>query len=134
MKYFDERNSEKKIINSRVSIHARALQIWHCKIGVNIGSEEDGKGGFLRPVLIIGHIGNMLIVLPTTTNEKYSSLPFYIQIKSVDFGIKNGTNIKSFVILSQIKSIDSKRLIKHKYTIDHKELLVIKKKLADLIC
>lgn len=134
MKQFDTRNEDKKQVDERKSIHARAWQIRHCKLWINVWSEEDGKWWFLRPVLVIWHIGKMLIVAPTTTNSRHSTLPFYHEIQTVDFGSKDDMKVRSFVMLSQLRSIDSKRLIKHKYTITHDELVIIRKTLAGFIC
>lgn len=125
MKQFDIRNEDKKQTNERKSIHARAWQIRHCKLWMNIWSEEDGKEWFLRAILILWNIWKMLIVAPTSTNFKHTI---------IDFGERDGIKIRSFVMLSQIRSIDCERLIKHKYTIDHSELLIINKTLARFIC
>ena len=131
MKDFDLRNVDKKLINNRKSLHTKPGQIWHCKIGINVWSEEDWKWWFLRPVLILANIGNMSLVAPTTSNPKNSHLDFYVELLSVDFGLdKDGVKKRSFAMLSQIKTIDTRRLIKNKYNISHEEINQIKQKLS----
>ena len=101
---------------------------------MNIGSEENGKWWFLRPVVVISIIGNMVLVAPTTSNIQKKWSKFYYKICSVNFWLKeDGNSIESFVMLSQMRTIDSKRLIKHKHTIVLTELQAIKKSLIHLI-
>ncbi|MFA5871014.1 MAG: hypothetical protein WC842_03995 [Candidatus Paceibacterota bacterium] len=54
-KDFDSWNIQKKKINTREKvIFCNIREIWWCSLGVNIGSEEDGKNElFERPVLIL---------------------------------------------------------------------------------
>jgi len=76
----------------------------------------------------------MLIIAPTTSQSHKSHLPFYKEIHSIDFWVNNDwEKIRSFIMLSQIKTIDSKRLIKHKHTISYSELQDIKKLLCTFI-
>ncbi len=133
-KDFIARSKEKQTIDERKIIHVKPWQIRHCKIGVNIWSEEDGKAWFLRPILVIATIGNMVLVVPTTSNIQRNWSKFYCKINSINFWKKEDwNNIESFVMLSQIRTIDSKRLIKHKYTITKSELEQIKKSFIKLI-
>jgi hypothetical protein len=64
------------------------------KLGTNIGYEENGKSGYMRPVLIIKKIGKLYFVLPMTTKGKENNI-FYHAIQSIDFGKP------SWVLLSQ---------------------------------
>ncbi|HMT27049.1 MAG TPA: type II toxin-antitoxin system PemK/MazF family toxin [Candidatus Absconditabacterales bacterium] len=131
-KDFNGRNTDKQLVDKRPIIHGKVGQIWHCKMGTNVGSEIDGKAGYLRPILILAIMGNMILIAPTTTQKR--NLPFFIPITSVDFGQdKDNNKINSYAILSQCKTIDSRRLIKHKYTINKDELKLIKKLLIDFI-
>lgn len=133
-KLFNEWNIEKQKTDARWFVHAKAWQIWHCKLWVNIWSEENWKWWFLRPILVLWNVGNMLLVAPTTTNIQKNGSQFYYKIESVGFGLReNGTIIESFVMLSQVRTIDSRRLIKHKYTVSQDELLKIKKSLISFL-
>ncbi|MBQ6438337.1 type II toxin-antitoxin system PemK/MazF family toxin [bacterium] len=52
---FDQWNEKKKILQERaVNYNFKERQVWWCKIGKNLGSEEYGKGeNFIRPVLVV---------------------------------------------------------------------------------
>ena len=45
---------KKKIHEKGFNSYFKERDVWWCRLGVNIGDEEDGKGNsFLRPVLVI---------------------------------------------------------------------------------
>lgn len=103
MKDFDTWNNLKKQIDEKkVTIFCNSREIWWCSIGLNVGSEEDGKNElFERPVLIIKIFNkDMLRVAPLTSKHKNDKN--HIEIKYND---RVGS-----VITSQIKTISSKRL------------------------
>ncbi len=125
-KNFDNWNIIKK------ETHAKQLlplfserEVWWCQLGVNIGSEEDGKGvNYLRPVLILRKFNkNIFYGLPITSKNKEDI--FHASI--------NSGEIQGSVILSQMRLIDAKRLSHLFSKITNKELNEIKKKLKDLI-
>lgn len=69
MKHFDQRNELKKHLHrNRTEFYVNKREIRYTHLGVNIGYEEDGKGGdFKRPVLVLKKVGNLFAVLPMTT-------------------------------------------------------------------
>jgi mRNA-degrading endonuclease toxin of MazEF toxin-antitoxin module len=77
--------------------------VWWCSIGVNIGSEQDGKGRSLRrPVLVYKKINSRTFIgIPLTQSlkEDYAHVSFYF-----NYDI-------STAIISQIRLYDKKRLI-----------------------
>ncbi|MFA6432234.1 MAG: type II toxin-antitoxin system PemK/MazF family toxin [Candidatus Paceibacterota bacterium] len=79
-------------------------EVWWCALGVNIGSEQDGKNDlFERPVLIIKKISNdRLWIVPLTS--KISDRNRGITTKS--------TGTESHIVPSQIRTISSKRLLR----------------------
>jgi len=104
-KDFDVWNMNKKHIHADNDNKLyRTRDIWWCSLGVNIGFEEDGTGNTgERPVVIVrGFSKQVCLIMPLTSSEK--SNPYYISL-----GIVNGR--KAFVITSQIRLIDTKRLI-----------------------
>jgi mRNA interferase MazF len=106
-KDFDNWNEKKKNINEAGEsklYHAREL--WWCSLGMNVGSEEDGTGKeYERPILILKGLGpKICIVLPLTTSK--SRHPMRVPIGTIDSAGKENS-----VIISQIKVIDTKRLI-----------------------
>jgi len=106
-KDFDKWNNEKKTVdakslNTELFFHAR--EIWWCSAGLNIGVETDGKHeNFERPMLIIKKFNaDMVWVLPLTTQGKNNK--YYYKL--------NHEKLKSWVIISQIKNISTKRLLR----------------------
>jgi mRNA interferase MazF len=79
-------------------------EIWWASLGVNIGYEQDGKNEtFERPILVVKKFNrHILWALPLTSKEKIGK--YYYQI---EYGGE-----KSTIILSQLRLISSKRLIR----------------------
>ena len=74
---FDIWNEEKKRLdNTKRDLYFNEREIWWCKLGLNIGDEEDGTNqDYQRPVLILrGMSKNTCYIVPLTTspsNHKY---------------------------------------------------------------
>jgi mRNA-degrading endonuclease toxin of MazEF toxin-antitoxin module len=77
-------------------------EIWWCSFGENIGNEINGKSDvFTRPALIYKKLSaNIFMAIPTTSQERMGT--WYVP---VTLGSK-----KSFVVLSQARVVDYKRL------------------------
>ena len=102
-KDFDSWNVLKKNINSRdKEIFCNTREIWWCSIGINIGSEQDGKNKlFERPVLIEKVFNTQMCrVIPLTSKVKNDENHF--SIKYLD---REGS-----LIFSQTKTISTRRL------------------------
>ncbi len=95
-------------------------EVWWCYIGENIGSEISGKSkNFTRPVLIVKKFSrNLFLGFPTSTQKQK------IQIWSVPISINN---VESWVILSQIRVFDAKRLKTRMETVGPHTLLNVKR-------
>lgn len=105
IKDFDGWNEEKKRINNinpPVFFHVR--EVWWCKLGINIGYEQDGKNKqFSRPVVILKtYSTNAALIVPLTSRDKKGTYYF-------DVGTVNGREAKA--VLSQIRFVDKRRLI-----------------------
>lgn len=103
MKDFDQWNKLKKNIHGReIDIFCNQREIWWCSLGLNVGSEEDGKNElFERPILVLKVFNkNMLRVAPLTSRHKEDDHHI-----SINYNDRTGS-----VILSQTKTISSKRL------------------------
>jgi mRNA interferase MazF len=103
-KDFEAWNPFKKNVDARKSVSGiRPGEIRWANIGVNVGSEIDGKGdGFTRPVLIIHVIGkHMSLVVPLST-----------KIKSRDgYEILQVSGKEVSACIHQIRVISNKRLL-----------------------
>ncbi|HEY4483028.1 MAG TPA: type II toxin-antitoxin system PemK/MazF family toxin [Candidatus Paceibacterota bacterium] len=113
-KDFDSWNKVKKEIHNKEStIFCNKREIWWSSIGINIGSEEDGKNElFERPVLVLNVFNpNMLRVAPLTSQPRDDS-----HHVSINYSNRTGS-----VILSQIKTISTKRLSRKLCRLDTKQ-------------
>ncbi len=103
-KDFDEWNEVKKNTNEELPRLYNVREIWWCRFGLNIGSEQDGRGKYsLRPGLIIRSFGkDTCLILPLTTSVR--SHPLRIPI-----GLVQGKEARANV--SQMRVIDTRRLV-----------------------
>lgn len=104
-KDFDRWNIEKKRINTEERlVFAYPREVWWCSLGVNIGVETDGKNdNFERPVLILKKFNkDMFWVLPITSHAGTDRFHYPIKYVQQD----------RWVILSQIRTVSSKRLLR----------------------
>lgn len=125
-KDFDTWNEKKKLIDVKSEIpFFREGEVWWVHFGLNVGFEMNGKGNeFMRPVLVIKKYNHFsFLALPLGTSTKASKY-------RIPVGVVDGKN--AFANLSQMKNIDSKRLINKVAHIEKEELRGIKEK-ASLI-
>jgi mRNA interferase MazF len=105
IKDFDKWNKKKKEIDKKnvsKDHFVNEREIWWGSLGLNIGYEQDGKNdNFERPLLVVKKFNKEIVwVVPITTVAKNNK--FYYKLKSSG----------SFIILSQIRLISTKRLIR----------------------
>lgn len=100
-------------------------EIWYTHIGKNIGFEQDGTGNtFTRPVLIFKKINyDLFFGIPLTTTVKDSKHYF-------EFTFKSRPNC---LILSQLRTVDQRRLIRKIGYLDEKVFVELKVKLFKYI-
>lgn len=126
-KNFDEWNSVKKVLEKDIEnfLQINERELWWCSLGINLGDEEDGKDdNFERPVLIIKKFNNRIIwVLPLSTQS--GNLKYYFSI--------NYKNIKSYVILSQLRLVSVKRLKRMLGKLSPKQFSEIKQKIIGFL-
>ena len=110
-KDFDSWNEKKKLIHglsTKDNFYFSKREIWWCSLGLNIGYEQDGKNeDFERPILILKVFNKeVLWILPLTSKFKDNKYYYNFKYKDKDFSI----------ILSQIRLISSKRLLRKIWT------------------
>jgi mRNA interferase MazF len=126
-KEFDNWNTKKKKIHEKelgVFFHKR--EIWWCSLGLNVGNEQDGSGDeYRRPVLILKGLSKQtcLIVPLTTSIHAHSMRP---PIGLVD-------NKEASALISQIRVIDSRRLVRKIGYLDQSIFDKIKKIIKELL-
>ena len=120
---FDYWNRVKKAteaIEEFQRLYYREGEIWWVRLGKNIGYEMDGKSSeFTRPVIVLKKYNQYsFLAAPLTTTQKPN--PYRLPIGSVD-------GRPAFAALSQLRNIDSKRLVKKIAVVSDDALLTIKK-------
>ena len=122
-KDFDRWNDVKKTINAtdeddRLYFHEG--DIWWVHLGVNVGYEIDGKSSdFSRPVIILRKYNQYsFLALPLTTNARPNKW-------RVPIGLVADRD--AFAVLSQLRNIDSRRLIEKKGHVPLDVLAILKK-------
>ncbi len=109
---------KKRIEEEKRNVYIRAGEIRWVSVGVNIGSELDGKGdSFTRPGLVIHVIGSRLaLVIPMSTKVK--DVAGY-----VPFTWKGRTTA---LCIHQLRVVSQKRILSRKGRISHNRLQVVK--------
>jgi mRNA interferase MazF len=127
-KDFDTWNEEKKSINSLdpAGIYFGNGDMWWCRIGVNVGDEEDGKGAlFERPILVVRKFNPLLFwAIPLSTKMKKN--PYYIHCISATGEMRSA-------IISQIRLMSIKRLTDKIGSAETNSFLAVKKAIKDLL-
>lgn len=125
-KDFDRWNIVKKKTNAERPRLYTVREIWWCRLGVNVGSEQDGSGSsFLRPVVIMRAFGsNACLVVPLTTSAREH--PLRIPVGDVQ-GEKARANI------SQMRVVDTRRLVEKVGFLDERLFQELKKRVKALL-
>lgn len=112
-------------ISEDAPVYFKEKDIWWVSLGANVGHEEDGKNeNFERPVLVLKKFNEyMLWVLPLTSKEKVGK--YYYKFEY------NGK--KYSVILSQIRTISSKRLLRKIRTLPKKDFDAVRERIKELM-
>jgi mRNA interferase MazF len=128
---FDTWNVLKKEIDVSIQdFNFSEKEIWWCSLGKNIGNEQDGKNNnFERPVLILKKWNSSFFIgLPLTSknkiNDKNKKYYFEYDLNELELG---------YIILTQIKSLSKKRLIRRMGKISNKTFFEIEKRMKGLL-
>ncbi len=124
-KDFDDWNVQKKELSNEKRVYFHKGDIWFASIGKNIGDEEDGKhSSFERPILIIRKFNNNIFLgIPLTSNEDKEGKYYH---KLISY--KGST-----AILSQVRLLDAKRLLRYMGKVENDELKEIKIKIGKIV-
>lgn len=111
-KDFDGWNERKKKIDCFVQVpFFQEREIWWCHLGLNVGFEQNGSGDtYQRPIVVLKKWGKgTCLVLPVTSSNSHH--PYRLSIGSI-----RGT--ESYAIISQVKTIDARRLTEKILTLE----------------
>lgn len=121
-------HEKKTIINNKTEsdIFFSEREIWWTSIGSNIRYEQDGKHeDYSRPVLIIRKFNQYIFyAIPLSTTDKRG--PYYHEFQYRD-------DIKSVALLSQMRVLDSSRLIKKDGKLNKTTFREIRDELVNII-
>jgi mRNA interferase MazF len=125
-KDFDGWNNKKKEINEKIGPFCHDRELWWCALGVNIGFEQDGSDSeYRRPVLILKGLSKSTCLIAPLTKSK--------NIHRLRPSIGLVEDKEACVLLSQIKVIDTKRLVKKIGYLDKEIFEVIRKTVKDML-
>lgn len=124
---FDAWNQQKQRLHA--GGHSRLYserEIWWCAFGVNIGFEQNGTGPeYQRPMLILrGMSRDTCYVVPLSTSPKKHK--YRIPVGKVD-------GKQAVALLSQIRLVDTKRLVNKVGYLDREVFRQIRKAAKDLL-
>lgn len=124
---FDAWNLKKKRIETQASTpfyHER--EIWWCALGVNIGYEQDGTGSnYDRPVLVIRGFNSRVFFGVALTGRRKSGR-YYFPLGKIEYR-------DASVILSQVRLIDGKRLVRKIGTLDEATFKAVTRRLKEVL-
>jgi mRNA interferase MazF len=111
----------------RNRIEAYKYSVFWCAFGENIGSEVSGKGNnFLRPVVILKKFGDRcVLVAPLTSNT--DSIKNNVIVKVSD------DEVLRKVLISQIRTVDTKRLYEYMGKIEGKYRVLLKESFNKIV-
>lgn len=124
-KDFDRWNKLKKQTNAEQPRLYTVREVWWCRIGANVGAEQDGSGRFfLRPVVIIRAFGpETCAVVPLTTSGRQH--PLRVPVGNIQ-------EKKASALLSQMRVIDTRRLVEKVGFLDKKVFVELRKAVRKL--
>lgn len=126
-KRFDDWNIQKKALHGRLSApfcHAR--EMWWCAFGVNVGFEQDGTGAhYDRPTVVLKVLSaQTCLVIPLTKSTHQH--PLRLSVGLVE-------DKEARAVLSQMRVIDTKRLVRKIGFLDHEHFERIRKAAKDML-
>ena len=112
-------------VAEKTGVYFYERDVWWASLGANVGFEQDGKNNnYERPILILKKFNeHILWAIPLTSKIKENKYYFITEHKGQ----------KSCLILSQLRLISSKRLLRRIRRLPKKEFTEVKQKIKGLI-
>lgn len=124
--YFDKWNKIKKNTNKDKNLrYFHEREVFYIRLGKNIGFEQNGKGQeFIRPVVVIKKFSKYIFWgIPLSRMTKKGK--YYYNFSFLD-------GVTSSALLSQLKLIDTRRLLNKIGVVDKMDMQEIKKRTINL--
>jgi mRNA interferase MazF len=125
-KDFDCWNQIKKKTDAEAPRLYTVRELWWCRFGVNVGTEQDGRGNwFVRPCVILRGFGpDACLVAPLTTSAREHPLRIAI-------GLVEGRQARANI--SQLRVVDTRRLERKIGFLDKEIFTEIRKAARELL-
>ena len=125
MKDYGAWHELKSKVEDRPTKFFKEAEVWWCAVGLNIGFEEDGKNdNYERPVLVFRKFNkNMFWGLPMTSVQREGKFYYSFSFKSRI----------STIMISQLRTLSSKRLVRHMGNISNDIFEEVEKRVISLI-
>lgn len=126
-KDFETWNTRKKQIHlENLYSFYKEREIWWCLLGINVGLEHDGdRIEHQRPVLVLkGLSAHTCFVIPLTSSIHTHPL-------RIPIGVIGG--IEATAVISQLRVIDTKRLVEKICVLDKEKFEITRKAIKDLL-
>ena len=125
-------------IADRTDLSFKTREIWWANVGLNVGYEQNGKNAnFERPVLVLQKFGQHIFWgIPLTSKKKDSIFRFEIKYKEYFENIAReivSNDKDGIIILNQLKTMSSKRLIRKMGIVSGKDFDIIREKIKSLV-
>ncbi|MDP3764677.1 MAG: type II toxin-antitoxin system PemK/MazF family toxin [bacterium] len=126
-KDFDKWNIKKKSVHYHgASLYCHPREVWWCSLGVNVGFEQDGTGeNFDRPVVVIRGF-NEYIFFGVALIGKNKKGKYYFPVGKIE-------EREASAVLSQVRIIDTKRLIRKITTLDEELFIKLNNSLKEIL-
>ena len=99
-------------------------EVWFCSLGLNVGHEQDGiHKQFERPVVILKRFKHSFLAIPLSTQIRNDKYHLHLVVN----------DINQCAILSQIRLLDARRLLRYLGTISIKDFERLKSAFIKLI-
>jgi mRNA interferase MazF len=111
--------------NTEEPVYFREKEIWWTALGANVGFEQNGKNeSYERPVVIIKKFNkDFFLGIPLTSKTKTGSYYFCLDV----------VGEQSSAILSQVRPMSSKRLLRKMSLVPTEAFKVLKERLRRMI-
>ena len=125
-------------IKEDVFLNFKVRQIWWANVGLNVGSEQNGKHeNFERPVLVLRKFGQGLFwAVPLTSKNKNNIYRLEFNYKSYFENIEGEwipEDKKGILVLNQLKAMSSKRLIRKIGVVPESEFEIVRDKIREIV-
>jgi mRNA interferase MazF len=104
-------HKKQEVHNAKGAPFFHEREVWWCSLGVNVGSEQDGTGAnYDRPVVVVRGFNKDLFFGVALTGKKKRGR-YYFPLGQIE-------GREATAVLSQVRLIDAKRLVRKAQTLN----------------